>query len=101
MLRADMYELSFILAVLCGNKAQEEYYLQKPLNFDLVVELAHRHRVYPIIYRRLTLSKNIPAVTLAQLRSLDDKNKLQSLKLAHETSRLARILERQCSIFNC
>jgi hypothetical protein len=66
--------------------------LQRPLNWEALVQLAERHGVVPILYHSLpSLGSEVPPATLAQLKQGYETNLRRTLLLARE---LIRILDR-------
>jgi len=66
--------------------------LQRPLNWEALVQLAEQQGVVPILYRSLTsLGSEVPPATLAQLKQGYETNLRRTLLLARE---LIRILDR-------
>lgn len=88
-------ELSFILAILSDISLSEFETKFHLMNWNLVVEMAIRHRVYPIVYPKLAQIKEIPASTLARLKQQVDNNKFKTLQLAHESVKLVKQLEQR------
>ncbi len=89
---ASIYvELALILAILDNDLQKITQHIAENPDWNLVAELSIRHRVYPIVYRKIAQFTDIPPDVLDRLKQLDTNNKLKSLQFIRETIRLVKL----------
>lgn len=77
------------------NRARIRTLLQRPFNWELLIELAFMHRVLPLVFRSLSLhaAPLIPPTILAELRHHCQVNINHNLRMTAELLRLLNLFE--------
>jgi hypothetical protein len=93
-------ELRLILAIMNYSKSNDNKILplfssSTNIDWDLFLELAVHHRVYPILYsylKKFNLYKNVPAYVFEELSQLYKMNTFQMLQLRAEMEHIGELL---------
>jgi len=90
-------ELWIILASASGNIDKTQNLLQKPVNWDVLLQMALHHRVYSLVYETFNQLNNhgIHESTIGYLKRKYEVNAIQGLYLTGETVRMVKCLESQ------
>ncbi|MCT8138139.1 nucleotidyltransferase family protein [Anaerobacillus sp. CMMVII] len=88
-------ELSLILALLKNEEVREEAF--ESINWDLLIELAYHHRLYPILYSKLKKVNNsiIPEHVIQTLSNHYKRNTFQMLHLCGEMETVSELFLKQ------
>jgi hypothetical protein len=88
-------ELQLMLTSADSDLDKTKYLLQQPINWDKFLHLAAHHRVYPLVYKTLSLFNNLlmPEYVLDALKQKCQDNALNALRITGEMVRIVNILE--------
>lgn len=89
------HELWLMLASAGGDTAKIQNLLLRPVDWDLFLQLALHHRVYPLVYKTLSQLNNpaVPDNVLDYLRQKYLENIMQALTMTGETVRMIKCFE--------
>jgi len=88
-------ELWLMLAGASGDTVKAQNLLHQPVNWDILLQLAVHHRVYPLVYKTLSRLNNpaVPDHVLGLLRQKYRENAMQAISMTGETIRIVKRLE--------
>ena len=84
-------ELKLMLALIKNDKDTIQTFLKSSINWYVFLKVVKQHRLYPIIYKKLTegIHSEIPEEIISQFKSLYQQNTFQMMKLSAEMEQVS------------